>query len=105
MNDRFGEIMIENLKQRSCHLIGMNSCQSKQSQADRYLQARFTSTHCLTLNEYYQKYLSREEKQRIELIDGGLDEKELLEQLFEHYCFSWASRDEQNLGLAQITFD
>lgn len=105
MNDRFGEIMSENLKQRSCHLIGMNSCQSKLSQTERYLKANFTFTHCLTLNEYYRRCLSREERQRVERIDGGLDEKELLEQLFEHYCFSWASRDQHNLGLAQITFD
>ncbi|CAF1072992.1 unnamed protein product [Adineta steineri] len=104
MNDRFGEIMFENLKHRSCHLIGMESCQSKESQCQRYLNANFTSSSCLTLNEYYKKYLNIDEKTRIEKIDGGLDEKELLEQLFEHYCFSWAYRDENNIGLNTITF-
>lgn len=105
MNDRFGEIMFENLKQRSCHLIGMDSCQSLNSQFQRYLNANFTSTYGITLNEYYKKYLNQNEKQRIERIDGGLDEKELLEQLFEHYCFSLAYRDENNLGLDQIKFE
>ncbi|CAF0800622.1 unnamed protein product [Adineta ricciae] len=105
MNDRFGQIMIENLKQRSCHLVGMDSCQDKTSQCQRYLDANFTSAQCVTLNEYYRKYLNSNEKQRIEHIDGGLDEKELLEQLFEHYCFSWAYRDEKNLGLNRIAFE
>jgi [phosphatase 2A protein]-leucine-carboxy methyltransferase len=105
MNDRFGEIMFENLKQRSCHLIGMDSCQSLNSQNERYLSANFISAHCLTLNDYYKNYLNLNEKQRIEMIDGGLDEKELLEQLFEHYCFSWAYRDENNIGLDKITFE
>ncbi|CAF1250912.1 unnamed protein product [Rotaria magnacalcarata] len=105
MNDRFGEIMFENLKQRSCHLIGMESCQSLNSQCERYKNTNYTSSFCLTLNEYYKKYLNINEKRRIERIDGGLDEKELLEQLFEHYCFSWAYRDENNLGLNKITFE
>jgi [phosphatase 2A protein]-leucine-carboxy methyltransferase len=105
MNDRFGKIMFDNLKQRSCHLIGIDSCQSLDTQSKRYLNANFTSANGITLNEYYKKYLNSNEKQRIEMIDGGLDEKELLEQLFEHYCFSWAYRDELNLGLDQITFE
>jgi [phosphatase 2A protein]-leucine-carboxy methyltransferase len=105
MNDRFGHIMFDNLKQRSCHLIGMDSCESRNSQFERYKNANLTSAYCLTLNDYYKKYLDRQEKRRIEMIDGGLDEKELLEQLFEHYCFSWAYRDENNIGLEKITFE
>lgn len=105
MSDRFGQIMCENLKQRSCHLVGMEACQAKASQCQRFLNANFTSAQCVTLNEYYRKYLNAREKQRIELIDGGLDEKELLEQLFEHYCFSWAYRDEENIGLSSIAFE
>lgn len=105
MNDRFGQIMFDNLKQRSCYLVGMNSCQSKNAQIKRYLDANFSSAQCLTLNEFYRDHLSNSEKQRIESIDGGLDEKELLEQLFEHYCFSWASRDDANLALKSIGFE
>lgn len=105
MNDRFGQIMFENLKQRSCHLIGLDACQSLESQSHRYRNANFSHTNGLTLNDFYQKYLKTNEKQRIESIDGGLDEKELLEQLFAHYCFSWGYRDEQNLGLDRIRFE
>ena len=105
MNDRFGEIMCENLKQRSCHLIGMDPCQSKATQCQRYLTSNFTAAQCMTLNEFYRTHLNAREKQRIESIDGGLDEKELLEQLFEHYCFSWAYRDETGLGFDAIQFD
>jgi len=104
MHDRFGQIMFDNLKQRSCHLIGLDSCQSIESQFERYRNANFSGMNGLTLNEFYRKYFDLNEKRRIESIDGGLDEKELLEQLFEHYCFSWAYRDEENIGLEQIKF-
>ena len=105
LNDRFGQIMLENLKQRSCYLIDIDACQSLESQYKRYLNTNYINFNGITLNDYYKKYLDLNEKHRIEIIDGGLDEKELLEQLFEHYCFSWAYRDELNIGLNQITFE
>ena len=40
---------------------------------------------------------------RIEKIEF-LDERELLDQLMSHYCYSWAYKDPQNIGLAEIDF-
>ena len=36
MGDRFGEVMVENLKQRDCELAGVEHCGSLQTQMDRY---------------------------------------------------------------------
>jgi [phosphatase 2A protein]-leucine-carboxy methyltransferase len=40
---------------------------------------------------------------RIERLEF-LDEKELLTQLFQHYCLSWAHKDPKNIGLDAISF-
>lgn len=37
MDDRFGEIMLENLRARGCPLSGVDSCKSLDSQINRYV--------------------------------------------------------------------
>lgn len=37
MNDRFGQIMIENLRRRHCDLAGVETCKSLESQKERLL--------------------------------------------------------------------
>ena len=37
MDDRFGDIMIENLKSRDCFLAGVDACKSLSTQKQRYL--------------------------------------------------------------------
>ena len=37
MNDRFGQVMMENLSQRGCGLPGVASCKGKFKNADLYL--------------------------------------------------------------------
>jgi len=44
MNDRFGQIMFDNLKQRSCYLIGIDSCETIDKQIERYINGNFLST-------------------------------------------------------------
>ena len=34
-----------------------------------------------------------------------LDECELLDQLFEHYCITWAFKDNSTLGLATLSLE
>ncbi|GCC37185.1 hypothetical protein chiPu_0015686, partial [Chiloscyllium punctatum] len=33
-----------------------------------------------------------------------LDEKELLQQLLQHYCICWATKDRDDFGINDITF-
>lgn len=36
MNDRFGEVMLSNLRSRGCTLAGVEACASLESQENRY---------------------------------------------------------------------
>uniref|UniRef100_A0A8C1YPN4 Leucine carboxyl methyltransferase 1 n=2 Tax=Cyprinus carpio TaxID=7962 RepID=A0A8C1YPN4_CYPCA len=100
MNDRFGEIMIENLQRRQCNLAGVDLCQSLDSQKERFLSAGWESANALDMMTVYNM-LPQEDVARIECLEF-LDEKELLQQLLQHYCICWAVKDKLNLGEASI---
>lgn len=102
MNDRFGQIMIENLQRRQCNLAGVDVCQSLDSQKERFLTAGWESVKALDMMKIYSM-LPREDVARIERLEF-LDEKELLHQLLQHYCICWAVKDKLSLGLSQIGF-
>ncbi|KAL1264279.1 hypothetical protein QQF64_004634, partial [Cirrhinus molitorella] len=102
MNDRFGQIMIENLQRRQCNLAGVDVCQSLDSQKDRFLSAGWESVNSLDMITVYSM-LPQEDVARIERLEF-LDEKELLQQLLQHYCICWAVKDKLSLGLSQIGF-
>jgi len=101
MKDRFGEIMLENLHQRNCDLIGAECCDSLETQMQRFLNTGWTAAKSVTLLHLYQNYLPREEIHRIEKIEF-LDEKELLEQLLSHYCLTVAWK--QTIPATKIDF-
>lgn len=90
MNDRFGNIMIDNLSDRGCHLLGVDACKSLDTQKSRFGSNGLCHTIAWTLTEIYKHILSRVEIERIERIEF-LDEKEILTQLLDHYCIVIAS--------------
>ncbi|XP_075035446.1 leucine carboxyl methyltransferase 1 [Mixophyes fleayi] len=102
MADRFGQIMIENLHRRQCNLLGVAACQSLQSQTERLLSNGWEAADAWDMMKVYSS-LPQDDVARMEKLEF-LDEKELLEQLLLHYCISWATKDSQKLGLAEITF-
>lgn len=101
MDDRFGQIMIENLWRRQCHLAGVEPCKSLESQRERLLSNGWQTASVVDMMELYSR-LPRAEVNRIESLEF-LDEMELLEQLMHHYCLCWATRGGQELGLKEIT--
>nr|CAG4650268.1 EOG090X08O3 [Sida crystallina] len=100
MADRFGEVMLYNLKGRGCLLAGVEACASLKSQEDRFIQAGWDGAEAWAMTQVYRA-LPPSEIQRIEKIEF-LDEKELLDQLFYHYCICVGWKDGHNLGLASI---
>ncbi|XP_023571517.1 leucine carboxyl methyltransferase 1 isoform X2 [Octodon degus] len=101
MDDRFGQIMVENLWRRQCHLAGVETCKSLESQRERLLLNGWETASAVDMMELYSR-LPRAEVNRIESLEF-LDEMELLEQLMRHYCLCWATRGGQELGLKEIT--
>ncbi|XP_032624382.1 leucine carboxyl methyltransferase 1 isoform X2 [Chelonoidis abingdonii] len=102
MTDRFGQIMIENLQRRQCSLAGVEACKSLESQRERLLLNGWETANAIDMMKVYS-CLPQAEVRRIEGLEF-LDEKELLEQLMQHYCICWATKDSCNLGLSNITF-
>lgn len=90
MEDRFGDIMLANMNARHCDLMGVAACKSLDSQTDRFSSNGLTYTKAWTLSEIFNNYLAPSEISRIEQLEF-LDEKELLEQLLQHYCIILAS--------------
>uniref|UniRef100_A0A3Q1MCK3 Leucine carboxyl methyltransferase 1 n=1 Tax=Bos taurus TaxID=9913 RepID=A0A3Q1MCK3_BOVIN len=96
MGDRFGQIMIENLRRRQCDLAGVETCKSLESQRERLLSSGWESASAIDMMEVYSR-LPRAEVIRIEALEF-LDEMELLEQLMQHYCLCWATKGGSELG-------
>lgn len=88
MNDRFGEVMLNNLRARGCNLAGVESCLSLDTQILRFVQNGFTGARSWDMCQIYDS-LPTSERHRIEKIEM-LDEGELLVQLFQHYCITVA---------------
>ncbi|XP_034525453.1 leucine carboxyl methyltransferase 1, partial [Ailuropoda melanoleuca] len=102
MDDRFGQIMIENLRRRQCDLAGVETCKSLESQKERLLSNGWETASAVDMMELYSK-LPQAEVSRIESLEF-LDEMELLEQLMQHYCLCWATKGGHELGLKEITY-
>jgi [phosphatase 2A protein]-leucine-carboxy methyltransferase len=100
--DRFGEIMLSNMEARSCKLLGVEACDSIESQINRFNSNNLNICQLITLTDYYNNKMNKNERRRIESLEF-LDEGELLMQLLDHYCVCVASN---SLDLFKsITFD
>nr|CAG4643310.1 EOG090X08O3 [Ilyocryptus agilis] len=102
MKDRFGDVMLSNLRSRGCALAGVEACTSLKSQEDRFLANGWDGAQALEMNHVYHSVIPQSEIQRIEKIEF-LDERELLDQLFHHYCLSVAWKDSLDFKLNLLT--
>ncbi|XP_067343723.1 leucine carboxyl methyltransferase 1 isoform X3 [Channa argus] len=102
MSDRFSQVMVENLQRRHCTLAGLEACQSLDSQKERFLKTGWEHADALDMMTIYNM-LPQDDVARIERLEF-LDEKELLQQLLQHYSICWATKDKLNLGLSQLAF-
>ncbi|XP_066545264.1 leucine carboxyl methyltransferase 1 [Amia ocellicauda] len=102
MADRFGQVMIENLQRRQCNLAGVEVCRSLDSQKDRFLTTGWERADALDMMAVYSA-LPQDDVARIEQLEF-LDERELLQQLLQHYSICWATKDQLKLGLSGVSF-
>nr|CAG4637132.1 EOG090X08O3 [Ceriodaphnia reticulata] len=102
MTDRFGDVMLSNLRSRGCTLAGVEACASLQTQEDRFILNGWDGAQAMEMNQVYHTLISPQEIHRIEKIEF-LDEKELLDQLFHHYCICVAWKDSLDFKLNLLT--
>ncbi|XP_012557025.1 leucine carboxyl methyltransferase 1 [Hydra vulgaris] len=84
LNDKFGEVMRQNLSQRNCPLLGaFPDIQSK-----KQFYKVFSDVNIKLLSDVYNN-LPSNDKQRIERLEF-LDEVDLLYEMLRHYSISWS---------------
>ncbi|KAH9485575.1 Leucine carboxyl methyltransferase 1 [Psilocybe cubensis] len=88
LNDAFGRVMINNLKERHIALPGALPYTTKESLSNRFLRAGFIAAVAVTLDEIKKAYIAREELERISKVEF-LDETEELDLVLAHYAISW----------------
>jgi len=103
MNDRFGQVMLDNLLSRGCVLAGAGACQDKSTQIQRFVENGWDSAQCWNMNEVYS-LLPQGDVSRVEAIER-LDEKVLLRQLFDHYCITVARKNSSTFNFDSVNFD
>lgn len=96
--DRFGQIMVENLKQRSFELLDLESCRSIESQQNRFTNNGWQSAEAWDMFHIYRQLIPHSQIERIEKIEF-LDEANLLEQLLTHYCIVIAKKGLPELSI------
>ncbi|XP_018022887.1 leucine carboxyl methyltransferase 1 [Hyalella azteca] len=91
LGDRFGEVMLSNLRSRHCDLQGAAACATLQSQEDRFVQEGWAGAEATDMMGLWER-LPRADVSRVMRLEM-LDENELLTQLFSHYCITTAWTD------------
>ena len=99
LNDRFGQIMLQNLIVRGCGLEGASACDSKDTLINRFTSNGWNGAKCWTMNEVYSELLDQNDVDRVEKLEM-LDEKEIMKQLFQHYSItvSWKNSNHVNFN-------
>lgn len=93
-SDPFGKVMVENLENRGCQLLGIYDCPNEDFQIKRMKEtAQLPSAECYNMSEIYAKKLEQTEKKRIEKLEI-FDEFEEWELLQKHYCLCLGKRVE-----------
>jgi len=103
MQDRFGQVMVENLRKRSCALAGVEACKDLLSQEKRFLDIGWEGAKAWDMVQVYNS-LPKADLERTEALEM-LDERELMLQLFQHYCMCLAYKDGAGIGLKAIGLD
>ncbi|KAI5925243.1 S-adenosyl-L-methionine-dependent methyltransferase [Camillea tinctor] len=90
-NDPFGKQMVSNLAARRIRMPTLDEYTDPHKQEARLRNAGFNSTQSLTIEEIWKKWVTAEEKERVDSLEG-LDELEEWNLLAGHYVVAWAWR-------------
>ncbi|KAI0508432.1 leucine carboxyl methyltransferase [Xylaria bambusicola] len=90
-NDPFGKQMVSNLAARRIRMPTLEKFTSTNEQEARLRDAGFSSVHSLTIERIWEDWVSSEEKERVDALEG-LDEVEEWNLLADHYSVSWGWR-------------
>ncbi|KAJ2809511.1 carboxy methyl transferase for protein phosphatase 2A [Coemansia guatemalensis] len=88
-DDRFGRMMIENLRNRGLELRGLHAYPTLQSTSQRFLTRGWHRAAAIDLATYHEHFVQKSELARLAKIEF-LDEWEEFILLAQHYAFTFA---------------
>lgn len=89
-NDAFGKVMTSNLAARHISMPTLGQYPEPQDQRQRLSLAGFTTSKAMTIEEIWDRWVSIEEKDRLDHLEG-LDEVEEWKLLAAHYIVAWGA--------------
>ena len=90
--DRFGQMMMDNLKRRGCPLLGLRDLPDTAAHEARCMRLGWNRACAMSMLSYHDHVISAAERMRICKI-AMLDELEEWRMLLEHYCVVLAVRE------------
>ncbi|OLN88066.1 Leucine carboxyl methyltransferase 1 [Colletotrichum chlorophyti] len=90
-DDPFGKMMTSNLAARRIRMPTLETYKLPQDQIQRLRDAGFEHVNALTVERIWERWVSSEEKERVDRLEG-LDEVEEWKLLADHYIVAWAWR-------------
>ncbi len=88
-DDPFGKMMIDNLKQRGCPLLGLRALPDTAAHEARCMRLGWSRACAISMLDYHDRVISHAERARISKI-AMLDELEEWRMLLDHYCIVFA---------------
>ncbi|KAK3318666.1 S-adenosyl-L-methionine-dependent methyltransferase [Apodospora peruviana] len=90
-DDPFGKMMVSNLAARGISMPTLEAYKQPADQEARLRQAGFNQTRQMTVDTIWDRWVSDEEKERVDGLEG-LDEVEEWKLLAGHYIVTWGWR-------------
>ncbi|KAJ2725343.1 carboxy methyl transferase for protein phosphatase 2A [Coemansia sp. Benny D115] len=103
-HDRFGKMMIENLRNRGIELRGLMAYPTMESSRNRFLSRGWSVASAVDLDEYHKKCIDSLELTRLSRIEF-VDEWEEFSLLAKHYAFTFAVTSSAECFTAMDTFN
>ncbi|KAK4126561.1 leucine carboxyl methyltransferase, partial [Parathielavia appendiculata] len=91
-HDPFGRTMVSNLAARGIHMPTLEAYPTPPDQENRLRAAGFDEVRCLAVDSIWEGWVATQEKERVDSLEGGLDEVEEWRLLAGHYVVVWGWR-------------
>lgn len=93
-DDPFGRMMVTNLAARQIRMPTLEVYKEPRDQEQRLRDAGFEEVRHLTVDAIWERWISPDEKERVDALEG-LDEVEEWLLLAGHYIVAWAWRGQR----------
>ncbi|KAL2137403.1 hypothetical protein VTI74DRAFT_24 [Chaetomium olivicolor] len=98
-HDPFGKTMVSNLAARGICMPTLEVYPTADAQEGRLREAGFAEVRSSSVEQIWEGWVQRGEKERVDSLEGGLDEVEEWRLLAGHYVVVWGWRGDMDLDV------